>query len=292
MRSLDVPVGGGALRVAQWGDDPPRILGLHGITASSVSLAPLARALAPAGLVAPDLRGRGGSASLPGPFGMAAHADDCAAIIGTVGDGPMTVVGESMGAFVGVTLAARHPDLVRALVLVDGGLPLSVPAGLDPDAIVDALLGPAVERLRLTFPSLDAYFDYWREHPALGEVWGPDVEAYLEYDLTGEVPSLRSTVSEEAVRADGADTIVNVDRLREALEAVRCPVHLFRATRNLVNAEPPLFPDEVVDQWRHVLTSDTVVEDTNHYSIIFGDRGVAAVAARALNPEQIGRDSR
>jgi pimeloyl-ACP methyl ester carboxylesterase len=275
---FDVDVRGGTLCTARWGAGTDIVLGLHGITASSISLAPLAPALSPASLVAPDLRGRGGSASLPGPFGMQQHADDCADLLHAIADGPVTVVGESMGAFVAVHLAASHPALVRSIVLVDGGLPLPLPDG-DPDTILDALLGPAVERLRLEFASLAAYLDYWRAHPALAEAWGPAVEDYLAYDLTGEPPHLRSKVSEAAVRADGADTIVGVDRLRDALESVRCPVHLLRATRNLANTTPPLLPDAVVDQWRHVLTTDTVVEDTNHYSIIFGSRGAEAVAA-------------
>jgi len=276
-----VPVDGGSLAVARWGDGGDVVLGLHGITASSISLAPLASALAPRTVLAPDLRGRGASASLPGPFGMAAHARDCAAVIGALADGgPVTVVGESMGAFVAVVLAAEHPELVRKLVLVDGGLPLPLPEGVDPDAIADALLGPALERLRMTFPSVDAYFDFWRVHPALGEAWSDDVEAYLRYDLTGSEPSLRSKVSEDAVRGDARDTIVEVAGLEAALRRVTCPVHLLRATRNLVNAEPPLLPDEAVAPWADVLPQlvDEVVPDTNHYSIIFGERGRAAVA--------------
>lgn len=282
---VDVAVAGGNLRVARWGDGNVRVLGVHGITASSISLAPVARALAPTTIVAPDLRGRGDSASLPGPFGMQAHAADCAAVIEALTDEPVTVVGESMGGFVAVFLAAAFPALVRSVVLVDGGLPLPLPDGPEPDAIIDALLGPAVARLRLEFPSLDAYLDRWRDHPALREAWGPDVEAYLAYDLTGDAPALRSKVSEPSVRADGADTILHVDRLEDALGRVSCPVHLLRATRNLLNAEPPLLPDSAVDGWRHVLSSDTVVADTNHYSIAFGERGARAIAARVLNPE-------
>ena len=279
---LDVAVDGGSLTVARWGDGGEDVvLGLHGITASSISLAPLATAVAPRTVLAPDLRGRGASAGLPGPFGMAAHARDCAAVIRELAGGAaVTVVGESMGAFVAVVLAAEHPDLVRKLVLVDGGLPLPLPADLDPDTVADALLGPALERLRMTFPSVEAYFDFWRVHPALGEAWNDAVEAYLRYDLTGVEPSLRSKVSEEAVRGDARDTIVNVASIEDALRRLRCPVHLLRATRNLANAEPPLLPDEAVAPWRSALPQlvDEVVPDTNHYSIIFGERGRAAVA--------------
>jgi pimeloyl-ACP methyl ester carboxylesterase len=279
---LHVGVEGGALHVACWGEGPV-VLGLHGITASSISLAPLAAALPDRRVVAPDLRGRGGSAGLAGPFGMRAHAEDCAAVLRQLTDEPAVVVGESMGAYVAIHLAATHPELVRKLVLVDGGLPLAVPEGVDVDLVIDAMLGPAIERLRLTFESEAAYLDYWRPHPALAEAWGPDVEAYLRYDLTGEPPALRSKVNEEAVRADARDTIANVAALDDALRRVRCPIHLLRATRNLANAEPALLPDDVVAPWRDLLPTltDEVVPDTNHYSIIFGERGRAAVADAA-----------
>lgn len=47
---------------------------------------------------------------------MAVHADDVAAVIDAVGNGPAYVLGSSGGAQIGLSLAARHPDKVRALV--------------------------------------------------------------------------------------------------------------------------------------------------------------------------------
>ena len=56
----------------------------------------------PAGvrLIAPDLRGRGRSNTLPGPFGMTRHADDMAAVLDFLGVPRAVVVGHSMGGFV------------------------------------------------------------------------------------------------------------------------------------------------------------------------------------------------
>lgn len=278
---FDVPVRGGALRAARWGGGGTVVLGIHGITASSISLAPVARHLDEGfSLVAPDLRGRGASAALPGPTGMQVHAEDCAAVVEAVTDEPVVVVGESMGAYVGVALAAARPDVVAGLVLVDGGLPLPLPEGVDPNVILDMILGPAIERLRLEFDSRDAYLDYWRAHPAMSEDWNDDIEAYLHYDLTGEEPHLRSKVSEEAVRGDGADMIERSAAMEAALRSVTCPVHLLRAERDLMNRPASLLPDAVVDHWASVLPDFTseVVADTNHYTIGFGARGAARVA--------------
>jgi len=47
---------------------------------------------------------------------MAVHADDVAAVIDAVGNGPAFVLGSSGGAQIGLSLVARHPDKVRVLV--------------------------------------------------------------------------------------------------------------------------------------------------------------------------------
>jgi len=99
-----------------------------------------------------------------------------------------------------VLAAAGRPELVERLVLIDGGLPMAVPDGTDLDQLLDATLGPAVARLSQTFPSEQAYLDFFRAHPALGPHWNADVEAYVSYDLTGPPGAMRSRVKEEAVR--------------------------------------------------------------------------------------------
>jgi lipase len=261
------------------------VLGIHGVTASSLALAPVARHLAPrATLLAPDLRGRGGSAGLPGPYGMRAHAADVARVIEAAGVGPVVVVGESMGAFVAVVLAAERPDLVERLVLVDGGLPLPLPDGVEPDEAIRATLGPALARLSLWFPDHQAYLDFWRVHPAFAEAWNDDVEAYLRYDLAGSEPRLRSRVAEAAVRADAPEVLASSAVVASALDELRVPVHLLRAVRNLQNLLPPLVGDALVEYWRKRVPqlTDEVVPGTNHYSIMFGEPGAATVAARTL----------
>jgi pimeloyl-ACP methyl ester carboxylesterase len=281
---LAVPVAGGDLNVAvhPGGEGAPLALGLHGVTASSVSLQPVARELAgEVTLVAPDLRGRGASADLPAPYGMGVHADDCAAVIRTVGGAPAVLVGESMGGYVAVMLASTYPELVRSVVLVDGGLPLPVPDGVPVDAVLAAVLGPALSRLERTFSSVDAYYDFWRDHPSFVGEWNEDIEDYLRYDLIGEEPELRSRVSGAAVEADTADHLSNPAMISDALRSLRCPIALLRATRGLLNQPEPLLPDAVVEPWADVLPQLTVetVEDTNHYSLMFGARGAGRIAA-------------
>ncbi|WP_448073675.1 alpha/beta fold hydrolase [Georgenia yuyongxinii] len=111
---VDVAVDGGTLHAGVWepraaADGVPTVLAIHGITATHRAWDWVAPDLAGVRVVAPDLRGRGRSNGLPGPFGMARHADDVAALADQVGARGVVVTGHSMGGFVAVVLAHRHP---------------------------------------------------------------------------------------------------------------------------------------------------------------------------------------
>ena len=48
--------------------------------------------------------------------------------------------------------------------------------------MLKATLGPTMERLDMTFDSLDDYVAFWRKHPALADDWNDAIEAYVVYD--------------------------------------------------------------------------------------------------------------
>jgi len=99
--------------------DDPAVLLLHGWTVSAdLNFFPVYGDLAEAyRVIAPDLRGHGRGMRSAEPFSLEDCADDAAALLGQVGAGRAIVVGYSMGGPVGMLLARRHPDLVRALVM-------------------------------------------------------------------------------------------------------------------------------------------------------------------------------
>lgn len=284
-RAVDVAVAGGTLRVGVWeadADDAPTVLLVHGVTASHRSWRWLADLLPGVRLVAPDLRGRGRShpRSLPGQVtGMAAHADDMRDVLDHLGIDRTLVVGHSMGAFVGVVLADRHPDRVDRLLLVDGGLPLAVPDGLTSDEVIAFVLGPTAERLAMRFATTEDYYDFWRRHPAFAADWSPALEDYLAYDLVGQEPELRPATSYDAMAADTVD-LSSGSALSGALSRLRHPALLLTAPRGLLDEVPGLYEAgrlarllEGVDLMR----ADEV-PDVNHYTITMSERGAAAVA--------------
>jgi pimeloyl-ACP methyl ester carboxylesterase len=78
-------------------------------------------------LIVPDLRGFGGSTGSV-PRGIADLADDVAALLdGLHLERPAVICGVSMGGYVAQHVAARHPDHVAALVLVDTKLEADTP---------------------------------------------------------------------------------------------------------------------------------------------------------------------
>jgi len=279
LRLLNVAVDGGDLRVLQWGTGKRVAVAVHGITASGMSWQAVARHMpSDWSLAAPDLRGRGHSRDLPGSYGLDRHARDVVAVLRHFGGRPV-LAGHSMGAYIALLARDAHPELVRRLVLVDGGLPLPVPEGADLDAVLDATLGPAIARLGQTFPSTEAYLDFWRAHPALADHWTADVEAYVRYDLTGEPGQLRSRALGDAVRADGRDVLAEKP-FADALQRLTKPTPLLTAPAGMFGAPPPLIAPEVVAAWteRVPVLRPQVVPEMNHYTIMFEKEGAAAVS--------------
>ncbi|MFE2054952.1 alpha/beta fold hydrolase [Streptomyces sp. NPDC059446] len=284
---IRVPVTGGELAALRWpaGETgAPVVVALHGITANALSWGAVARVLAGrVTLVAPDLRGRAGSAGLPGPYGIAAHADDAAALAKAAGDGPVVLAGHSMGAFVAALAAVRHPDRFGELVLVDGGFGFPAPTHLSADELLTAVIGPAMDRLAMTFPDRDAYRSFWRAHPAFGgEGWTPEVDAYLQRDLTGTEPAMRSGCVLEAVRTDGVGLFR--DEVLAAVRELPVPATLLWARRGLMNEEQGLYDETRLAAAGQPDTKvgAVPVEDVNHYTVLTGDKGAGEVADALL----------
>ena len=279
LRLLNVPVDDGDLRVLLWGTGKRVAVAVHGITASGMSWQAVARHMPPDWtLAAPDLRGRGYSSDLSGPYGLDRHARDMAAVLRHFGGRPV-LAGHSMGAYVALLTRDAHPELVRRLVLVDGGLPLSLPEGIDPDAALDATLGPAIARLRQTYPDTEAYLDFWRAHPALAEHWTADVEAYARYDLTGVAGLLRSRVAVVAVRADSRDVLAEKP-FADALSRLTRPTPLLTAPAGFFGAPPGVLTPELVAAWQERVPAlrPQTIPGVNHYTILFEPEAAAAVS--------------
>jgi lipase len=288
---FDVPVPGGALTVARAGPPPEAgrtvVLCLHGMTSCHMVYRTVARELcdkAPVSMLAPDLRGRGRSAHLPEPYGIAVHVADLIAVLDHAGADRVIVVGHSMGSNIAARFATDHPERTAAVVLLDSGLPfISEDAGSDDEEEEPRGL---LHRLESTFATVEEYMAYWRGHPALRGAWDEDIEAFVHCDYVEDEDGVHCVVNVKAVFADIGD--LTFDRLtRTAVTRLRAPVRLMRAERGLFD-DDPLIPlpqlDEFLRDNPHV--SVDTIPGVNHYTIVMGSghgpRRIAATLAELV----------
>ena len=254
---------------------PPTVLALHGITSNGRAWDAVTRELGgDVRLLAPDLRGRGDAGDSPGPFGLARHVEDAIALLDAEGLDRAVMAGHSMGAYVAALLAATHPERVQSVLLVDGGPAMPVPGDVDPDALLEATLGPSIERLSREFDSPEAYHEFWRAHPAFAgyDVSDEDLVAYADHDLRGDPPHMRSSVAEAAVRTDGRELIAD-DAVRTALDTMRAPGVLMRAQRGLLDQPEGFIPAAMAAAFDHPTVELREVPDSNHFTILMGAGG-------------------
>jgi 3-oxoadipate enol-lactonase len=69
-------------------------------------------------VIAPDLRGFGGSEAGTGATSMEQFAEDLHALLQQLATGPVVLVGHSMGAYVTLAFVRQYPEMVSGLVLV------------------------------------------------------------------------------------------------------------------------------------------------------------------------------
>lgn len=113
-------VNGAGLYYEDQGTGPEAVVLAHGLLWDVRVFAPQVAALKDHyRCIAFDFRGQGRSEVTADGYDMETLTQDAAALIRTLGAAPCHFVGLSMGGFVGMRLALRHPELVRSLCLIE-----------------------------------------------------------------------------------------------------------------------------------------------------------------------------
>ena len=119
---LRVPVGDVELAVDVRGEGLP-VLFVHGFPFDRTVWRHQLAALSRVRRIAPDFRGVGGSGAGAPPaadgYSLARYADDLVAVLDAVGVRDAALCGLSMGGYVIFELLRRHPERLKALILVD-----------------------------------------------------------------------------------------------------------------------------------------------------------------------------
>ncbi|MDG6107184.1 alpha/beta hydrolase [Dactylosporangium aurantiacum] len=226
------------------GSGPPVVL-LHGLAGSAAELVPTATGLLDAyTVVVPDQRGHGHSTRRPADVSRDAYVADVVAVLDALtgpAAGPAVLVGQSMGAHTAMLAAARHPDRVRGLVMLEGGV-----GGDDGD--YPSRLGAWFASWPVPFPSREAAVAFLGGR-SLARVWAADLEERAD----GYWPRFDAAVMTAAIRG-----VADVARWDE-WATVRAPALLVRGA----GGTGP--PDEVERMLRlRPGTGHVVVPDAGH----------------------------
>jgi pimeloyl-ACP methyl ester carboxylesterase len=260
VRRESVDLGDGRrLSALVWGTAPPEVVFVHGGAQNAHTWDTVLLALArPA--VAVDLPGHGHSdGGRDGYLNPQDNADDVATAIRAFAPDAQAVVGMSLGGITSIALAARHPDLVRKLVLVD--------------------ITPGVNREKSS--QIAAFVN--------GPESFPDFDAILartvEYNPTRSVSSLRRGILHNALQREDGTWVWRYARHRagsepaehpdfeglwDALGGIRVPIMLVRGMRpqsvvddadeaELLRRQPTARVEHV-EEAGHSVQGDTPVE--------------------------------
>lgn len=252
------------------------MLCVHGLSANCRSFDHLVPVLVAAGhhVVTMDLRGRGHSEITPaGTYGWASHVRDLLEIADVYGAESFDLVGHSMGAFIGMTLAADHPERCARLVLIDG---LGVP---ESSALVP--IGKSVSRLGRTYSSVADAVAYVRDSGTI-QPWNEFWDNYIKWELLqGDDSSVSIRTDLAAVIEDSGDAAKH--DLYSLWPRLRCPVLLVRANASLTPEGGLIVAAQDASRFVAEVDDAEVVElESDHYTILI-DPGTISSIERFLH---------
>lgn len=267
------------LTCAQWspGDGPP-VLALHGLTSTSEVWRALADALPGTRIVAPDLPGRGGSVDVRVGPGLAGHAAAVVRLADELGLDEVTVVGHSMGAFLGPLVAAGLGGQARRVVLLDGGV-APEPGLLVRRPVVRAAFELQVRQLARRRRDAESFV---RAVEGKAIANRPDLRSrmleWADYMLAGTPGNLRPRLDSRRLVADAVDTLAGPATL-PALASLAVPVHVMVAGNGRDDNARPFLSDRAMATGKAQLPRMTSARLTaNHLTMMFDPAVFRAVA--------------
>lgn len=248
--------GGPALSALHWGDGTPEVVFLHGGAQNAHTWDTVLLAMGRPGAVALDLPGHGHSERREdGRYDPRTNAGSVIDALDGMGVRDVLLVGMSLGGLTANTVAARRPDLVGRLVVID------VTPGVDRDKakeVVDFIAGP-------------------QAFPSFGEI----LARTIQFNPTRSESSLRRGILHNAHRMPDGSWEWNYDRrnlegvdlpsmgdLWEDVSEVACPYLLLRGSLS-----PVVDDNDVAELRRRRPDARVVVVDGAGHSIQ-GDRPV------------------
>jgi pimeloyl-ACP methyl ester carboxylesterase len=255
------------------GGDPPLVL-MPGLTANACSFDGLIKAgLSPAlRVLALDLRGRGLSHKPDSGYSMADHAADVLGLLDALELRQVVLGGHSFGGLLSIYMAAKNPERVSKLVIIDAA------GSMHPR--VRELIKPSVDRLGKVLPSWEAYLEAMKQMPFYQGWWDPTIESYYRADveIRGDGTVKPRSCPEAIIEAVEKSLAEDWAQL---LSAVRQPVLLLNAPGPYgPPGTPPVLPREQAMDTVNMLSEGRYGEiPGNHMTMLFGEGAQRIVEA-------------
>lgn len=179
-----------------------------------------------------DQRGHGKTPATAGAYGMDDLADDAAELIRAQGAGPVHFVGLSMGGMTAQALAARHPGLVRSIVVANSAASYDEAARAMWQARIDTVLANGVP------PIADGALQRW---------FTPEFRADLANGGAARVARLRAVLeaTQAAPYATACAAVAGI-ALDEGNARIACPTLVIAGSRD--EATPPAMSQAIADR--------------------------------------------
>ena len=253
------------INVALWKGNHQTVLCLHGITANCRAWDMMAASLSPEyQVVAMDLRGRGLSDKPDQGYSPDQHIKDIICVMDDLGLEKVFLMGHSLGAFISLMFAARHPERVEKLILVDGA------GDLNKEQMDEVFIAikPALDRLEKIFPSEKAYLEQMKSAPYI-QPWLPNIQVYYTYEIEAVEGGVRTNINPEYILEESVN-VREIDCV-SLYGDVTCPVLILRATQGILSRKDLLLPPGTAEKMVEMIPDVSLfnVEGVNHYGIVF-----------------------
>jgi 3-oxoadipate enol-lactonase len=206
-----------------------------------------------------DHRGHGRSAASDGPYGIDALADDAATLIREQAGGqPVHFAGLSMGGMTAQALGARHPALLRSLVIANSASHYDAEARTMWQARIDTVLSQGVAAIS------DGAMQRW---------FTPEFRADVAGGGAARVAKLRAVLegTPAAPYADACTAVAHID-LATGNARIACPTLVIAGSRD--EATPPAVARAIAAQ---IPGARIATLDTAHLSAVEQPAAFAAL---------------
>ncbi|MGE7674601.1 alpha/beta fold hydrolase [Lysinibacillus sp. NPDC094403] len=213
--------------IYQWGDSQnPTLIFLHGLGSTGLSFGELAKRLPEYHIVSFDLPGHGYAKTLEEenayvPSNLIVEIEKI--INQQLGNTSHYLIGHSFGADLALHYAAKYPQQIMGLILLDGGYLSSQDLGM---TLEDELQG--IEKFcdEVKFPSWEVFFESEKEELSR---WSEELEEASKAQVKEQDGEIRLTIStftgQSIIKGIYAEPVTDV------VEQVHCPTLLIRATK-------------------------------------------------------------